>query len=938
MKFSVSNNEAARLEVLHQYDIIDTNPEQAFDDLVSLAALLCDTPIALISLIDADRQWFKAKIGLDRQEMPLDSGFCQACVQQGDMLIIPDTLADQRYATTDLVISEPYIRFYAGVPLVVSGEQIIGTLCIADQVARQISPQQLTGLQSLARLIVRQLEIRRSLKEISRINSEYKQAQAALHQSESTLHSFFASAPMMMGIVELVDNDILHISDNPKSAKFFGLTPQAMQNRLAREMGVDMTRLKQWINYYRQAEITQTPVRFEYTHETPQGENWLSATVSAIPKNYHSRQQFAYIVEDITERKQAENELRWQEALLRSMNSVSPLGFYVVDNRTDNILYFNDRFCEIWEIEHLKETMQSRELNNQKIIPDCLKLIIDIPAFAASCQPLQDENNRCVVEDEIYFNDGRIIRRFSTQIRDKDDQYFGRLYIFEDITARKKVEQKLREQAALLNIATDAILVRDLDNKILLFNKSAEKLYGWKAEEVIDRNASHIWVDEPESLQQEIYQTMLTQGSWQGELIKNTKFGTEIILESRWTLVHDEYNQAQCILIVETDITQKKQLEQQFLRAQRMESIGTLASGIAHDLNNVLSPIMMSAYLLKNKYYDPQAKELISIIETNAKRGANLVKQVLSFARGIPGDRTVIQVKYLISEMQQIVVQTFPKSIKFHAEIQENLYPVYGDTTQLDQVLMNLCLNARDAMPHGGTLTIIAENIWIDHNFVKIHLEAEIGYYIIIKVIDTGIGIQSNVLDRIFEPFFTTKEFGKGTGLGLSTVISIIKGHDGFITVSSLQGKGTEFHVYLPAVYTEITESLPEMEIPAGNEEWILLVDDEISILEITTTSLETHNYKVITASEGEKALDLYKQNQNKIKTVIIDILMPNIDGITTIHKLQNITPSLRIIAISGLVTSEHLNILNRLENITFLAKPFTVQELLKTLDKVKSQ
>ncbi len=829
MRLPVSNNEAARLEALRQYNILDTEPEETFDDLALLAAQICDTPIALINFIDANRQWFKAKVGLDIQEMPTDTGFCPLCLQQGDVLIIPDTLLDERFATADIVTSEPYVRFYVGIPLTVAKGEIIGTLCVVDQVPRQISPKQLAALQSISRIIVKQLEIRRNLTELATINREYKQAQEALSQSESTLHSFFESAPMMMGIVELVDNDILHISDNPTTAKFLGLTPEAMQNRLAREIGTDKRHLKDWIHHYRQAELTQSPVRFETNYDNPQGVNWLSATVSAIPNHHGNRQQFAYIVEDITERKQAENELRWQEALLRSMNSVSPLGFYVVDNRTDDILYFNDRFCEIWKIEHLKDGMEIRKFKNQDIIPDCSQLILDLPAFIASCQPLQDEKNLCVIEDEIRFNDGRIIRRFSTQIRGQNDKYFGRLYIFEDISARKYVEQKLREQAALLNITKDAIVVIDLNYKILLWNKSAEKLYGWKYEEVIDQNARELWVDEPVAQRNEIYQKVLMCGFWQGELNKITKYSTEIIVESCWTLVHDEHNKPKSILVVDTDITQKKQLEQQFLRAQRMDSIGTLAGGIAHDLNNVLSPILMSAYLLKTKYHDPQVQQIISIIENNANRGANLVKQVLSFAKGIPGERVVIQVKYLILEMQQMLEQTFPKSITIHTKIQPNLLPIYGDITQLDQVVMNLCLNARDAMVNGGTLTIAAENIWIDETSAKMHLDAQVGSYIVITVIDTGIGIPSKILNRIFEPFFTTKEFGKGTGLGLSTVIGIIKGHNGFITVSSSLNKGTEFQVYLPAIYTAEDQSLKEIEMLTGNGELLLPVDDEAS-------------------------------------------------------------------------------------------------------------
>jgi PAS domain S-box-containing protein len=938
MKYLVCDNEAARLKALHQYQILDTTPEQAFDDLVLLAAQICDTPIALINLIDANRQWFKAKVGLGSQQMPLDSGFCPICLQKGEVLIIPDTLADENFATETFVIEEPYVRFYAGVPLIVPGGEIIGTLCVLDSAPRQISAKQIEGLQSISRLVVRQLEIRRSLAELANIKAEYIQAQKALRQSESTLHSFFESAPMMMGIVELVDNDILHISDNPSTAKFLGLTPEAMQNRLAREMGADKKHLTQWIHYYRQAELTQAPVRFEYAYDTPQNCKWLSATVSAITQNYGSRQQFAYIVEDISERKLAEEKLRWKEALLRSMNSVSPLAFYVVDNRTDEILYFNDRFCEIWGIEHLKEKMEGRELKNQDIIPDCLKFIVDIPAFAASCQPLQDEHNRCMVEDEIPFTDGRIIRRFSTQIRDHDDQYFGRLYIFEDITARKQVEQKIREQAALLDIATDAIIVQDLEHKILLWNKSAEKIYGWETAEVLGQNAENLLDNQLGVQYQEIYQTVLANTSWQGELKKTSKSGAEIIVESRWTMVRDENLQIKSILIVDTDITQKKQLEKQFLRAQRMESIGTLASGITHDLNNVLSPILMSVHLLKNKCQDQRIHQILSIIENNANRGANLIKQVLSFARGIEGERTLVQVKHLIVEMQQIIAQTFPKSITLKTSIQQDLLPVAGDTTQIHQILINLCLNARDAMPDNGTLTIVAENIFIDEDYAKMHLDAQVGSYIVIKISDTGIGIPSSILDRIFEPFFTTKEFGKGTGLGLSTVIGIVKGHDGFITVSSCVGKGTSFHVYLPAIQTSVTSALKDMKMPNGNREWILFVDDEAAIRKIAKSSLEYHNYQVIIASDGLEAVDLYKKNQDKISVVIVDMMMPNMNGITTIEILKNLNPSLWIIAVSGLITSEHTSIYKAFANTIFLPKPFTTQELLHTLLICKSR
>ncbi|MGI2905045.1 hybrid sensor histidine kinase/response regulator [Tolypothrix sp. VBCCA 56010] len=799
-------NEARRLEALHQYQILDTPPEEVFDDLVFLAAQICGTAIALINFTDNKRHWFKAKVGLDVQQMPRDIGFCPFCIEQGETLVIPDTLADERYASDPVVTSEPYVRFYVGVPLITPGGEVIGTVCIVDSQPRQINDEQLEALKTISRLIVRQLESRRNLTELASIKTDYKQAKEALHESESTLVSFFDSAPMMMGTVELRYDDIKHISDNAASAKFFGVTPEAIKNRFASNMGVPQKYVREWINHLRQAAKRRSPVSFEYFHDGD-AKKWLRATVSSIAVCCDSPQRFAYVVEDITERKQA--------------------------------------------------------------------------------------------------------------------------------------EQQIREQAALLDISTDAIVVRDLSNKILLWNKTAEKLYGWKAEEAMGGNINQL--DNNSLLQQEIYQAVLSNGTWQGELQKHSKSGKQIIVESRWTLVRDEHQKAKSILVVDTDITQKKQIEAQFLRAQRMESLGTLASGIAHDLNNMLSPVLMSVPLLKAKLSDERSHAVLSIVENNAKRGASLVKQVLSFARGIEGDspketlrdRTVLQLKHQIWEMKQIIEQTFPKSIKVHTEIQSDLWHICADSTQIHQVLINLCVNARDAMPNGGTLNISAKNIFIDENFAKMQLDAKVGSYILLSVADTGIGISQETLERIFEPFFTTKEFGKGTGLGLSTVMGIVKGHGGFITTSSALNIGAKFQVYLPAVNTDAIRQEENQEIFTGQKELILIVDDEASIREITTTSLEKYNYKAITASDGIEAIALYAQHKNEIKAAIIDMMMPNMDGATTINTLKKMNPLLPIIAVSGLPISEQVLLNKTYKHAAFLPKPYTTQQLLQSLHQV---
>lgn len=500
---------------------------------------------------------------------------------------------------------------------------------------------------------------------------------------------------------------------------------------------------------------------------------------------------------------------------------------------------------------------------------------------------------------------------------------------------RQRSQQKIREQADLLDVTTDAIIVRSLEDKILFWNKGAERLYGWLTEEAQGKDANRLlyddtWLDQIDEVKITLFQT----GQWQGELHQISKAEKEVIVYSRWTLVKDGNKQPKSILVVSTDITEKKQLEAQFLRAQRLESIGTLASGIAHDLNNMLAPILMTAQLLETQLHDERSQRLLPIIVTNAKRGAALVKQVLSFARGMEGSFATLQVRHLISEIRQIAKQTFPKLIEISCDISPKLWTVSGDATQLHQVLMNLVVNARDAMPNGGSLQICAENFLIDQNYARMHLEAKVGPYIVIKVTDTGMGMSPEIVERIFEPFFTTKELGLGTGLGLSTVMGIVKSHGGFVNVYTEVGRGTQFQVYLPAVETLEIIASAEQQPHQGQGELILVVDDEAAIRATTQASLETYNYKVLTASDGIEAIALYAEHRTQISLVLVDMLMPAMDGITTIRTLQKINPQIKIIATSGLASKQHLGQTVDIK-INFLPKPYTAQDLLQTINKV---
>lgn len=518
------------------------------------------------------------------------------------------------------------------------------------------------------------------------------------------------------------------------------------------------------------------------------------------------------------------------------------------------------------------------------------------------------------------------------------------LGIQNDVTEQKRTEEKLRQQAALIDISTDAILVQDLEHCVQFWSKGAERLYGWSSEQVIGQPIGQfLYPEESDQPYLDIRQELLEKGTWQGELEHITQQRAHVIVESRWTLVRDANNQPHSFLVVNTDITEKKQLEAQFLRAQRLESIGTLASGIAHDLNNVLAPILMSIQLLQRKFAtDEQAQRWLKTIEASTRRGADLVKQVLSFSRGLEGERSLIQVRHLIAEVEQIARETFPRSIDIETDIATNtaaddLWPILADATQIHQVLMNLCVNARDAMPAGGTLRITAQNFIADEHYARMHLDARVEAYVQICVADVGTGIPVNHIDRIFEPFYTTKRLGKGTGLGLSTALGIVKNHGGFIDVYSEMGRGTEFKIYLPATPSDKTIPNPiDMHNQGlGQGEMVLVADDEAALRQMTLAALETHNYQVVTAQDGVEAIALYAEYQHQIQAVLVDMMMPIMDGMTTIRTLSQINPQVKIVAMSGLSANQQSVAIASPAVKAFLAKPYTTETLLTTLRHV---
>lgn len=758
---------------------------------------------------------------------------------------------------------------------------------------------------------------------------EREQTELYLRQREEFLSSIYNGAEQGIFVVEVALPQTFHyLTFNRLAEQYAGMTAQEIAGKTP-EAAFGPTlgaRFRQ--NYIRCVEAG-TSITYE-EHIRFQAKNfWTLTTLSPIHNAQGEIYRLIGTAVDISDRKGAEILFKLSQAKFEALVQNMPgLVYRYYPPQGDRPHWFSFVSPQVVDVLELAPAAVLADANAfvDLIHPDDLASFqTSVATAVAQFIPWRWEGRIITPSGQVKWLQGNSQPQQTTE----GDAWDGLLV---DISDRKQAQQTIQEQASLLDIATDAIYVRDLDNHILYWNQGAERLYGWTAAEAIGQPVDRL-LHCPEAHIDTVLQHLSSQGEWQGEIRKRTKSGDRVTVAARWTLVQDEAEQPQCILTVDTDMTEQKRLEAQFYRAQRLESLGVLASGIAHDLNNVLTPILAVSQLLQSQQTqaDPRSQEMLKVLENSAKRGANLVKQILTFTRGNGGDRQSLSVLPLLQEVIKVIKQTFPKTIAVDAAIpEEDLGFVSVDATHLHQVLMNLCINARDAMPNGGLLKLTVETCLVEPPITSAVLDVQAGPYIVISVADTGTGIPTEIRDHIFDPFFTTKPPGQGTGLGLATVLGIIKDHGGFLQVLSEAGQGTEVRVCLPQLAGKNHDVQELTNWADGHGEIILVVDDDDAVRCTTRSLLENHHYQVLATADAHEAIAIYRQRQTTIPVIILDITMPNMDGIALIHHLKAIHPAVQIIAMSGLATNQKLALTTGATQ--FITKPYSTETLLNAV------
>ena len=1038
--------ESARLRALRDYGALDSPRDGVLDELASLAAQLCGTPIGLVSFVAEERQRIRGSYGPGPGEAPRPEAFCAHAICMPEVpLLVPDASSDPRFSGNPLVKGPPGIRSYAGVALEAPGGHALGTLCVMDFEPRELSAEKLEVLRALARQVMGHLELQRRLRVSEqrfglvahsagdvvwdwdlasgvrwwsdrftavfgcasgaqapgdtawsgRIHPEDRERvtrslQEAIRDGRGEWESEYRFARSdgtfaivrdrstilrdEQGAATRMSGEMRDITERRESAELLALLSAAVEQTADLVIITDRSGIIQYVNaaftaqtgFSKEDAVGNNPrivksgahtgefyasmlgqinaggvFHGELINRRKNGNLFIESKVITPIKNAEGEiVHFLSTGRDVTERKRSEEDLRSKTALLEAQMNSTIDGIAVVDGN-GRMVFQNQRYIELWKLP--KELAEDGDARRQ--IGHAAALTRHPEQFTEKIVHLSTHPTE-TSRDEIELTDGTVLDRYSSPVVGKDGKHYGRIWTFRDVTAQKRSIAELAESISLLDATlestVDGIMVVNASGQMTKFNRKFVEMWNVPQEILAEKDDGKALtyaitqLKDPEAFTQKV-----------SELYANPEASSFDVFEFKDGRAFERYSQPHRLggTIVGRvwsfrDVTERRRLESRVLRTQRMESIGTLAGGIAHDLNNVLTPILISIDLLRGYAHgDEEHMKLIDSIGGSAQRGASLVRQVLTFARGLEGRRIAIDLCPILEDFETLIRETFPRNLTIVTGTAPGLWRVIGDPTQIHQVMLNLAVNSRDAMPGGGTLTIAASNQDHDTQATADFPNANPGKYVAIEVADSGEGIRPEIRDRVFEPFFTTKEVGKGTGLGLATVYAIVKSHGGFVTVASEVGRGTSFTVHLPAdncTAPATPASSPSAgDMPRGRDELILVVDDEASIRNVVKRTLERFGYRVLLAADGSQAREIYERGWREIAVVLTDMMMPVMDGPATIGAVLSINPGAHIIASSGLQVADNTARANGLGVRDFLAKPYETSNLLKLLRNV---
>ena len=943
-------DEKRRLEVLWQYAVLDTPPEEAFDNLTALAAQICKAPIALISLVDENRQWFKSKFGLTASETARDISFCGHAIHQSGLFIVPDATRDERFADNPLVTAEPRIRFYAGAPLVSPEGQPLGMLCILDRVPRKLSSSQQESLRVLSRQVMAQLELRRHSRENQR----------QLAEANQMLQMVMDTIPVR---IFWKNKDSVCLGCNRLFAEDAGLkSPEEIVGKTDYDLG-----WREQAELYRKDDMEvmrsgKSKLGYEEPQTTPDGKRlWLRTSKIPLRDINNCIIGILGTYEDITTRKQAEEALRQSEAALDKANRELQRDIAEQKQMQKRLMESERKARAIFDralgfvglltpdgslVEANRSALDFAGVHLSDVVG---KPIWETPWWAHS--PEAQEQIRAAVRtaasgelmqfETTFLATNGMLHTFDFSLKPVKDEA-GRVVLLipqgRDITDRKRAEEAHARLAIAVEQAAETIVITDTSGEIFYVNPAFEKTAGYTREEAVGQNPRLLKSGKHDiAFYRQMWETLTQGGVWSGRIINKKKNGTLYEEEMTISPIRDSAGKITNYVAVKRDVTQEVALEEQLRQAQKMESIGQLAGGVAHDFNNILVVIQGNASLLLDaKNLSEADADLAKQIINAAERAAGLTRQLLVFGRKQVMQPAHLNLNQVVGNMTKMLQRILGEDIALRSDYSPTLPVVFADTGMIEQILLNLAVNARDAMPAGGRLMIATASKTIGQEYAQQNPAAAPGQYVCLSVSDTGCGIAPEHLSHIFEPFFTTKEIGKGTGLGLATVYGIVKQHRGWIEIDSQVGKGTTFRIYLPAAAKDVAAkqktTAVTAELPRGDEV-ILVVEDEQAVRLLVGNLLQRCGYTVLLAVSGIEALNLWGQHKDEIQLLLTDMVLPDgMMGRELAEKLKGEKPKLKVVYTSGYSASVVGKGPALVEGVNFLQKPYHPQKLAQTV------